>query len=419
MARVRLGANYVRLWTGATVSNLGDGVTLAAVPLLATTLTRSPTSIAVVSLAMTLPWLLFALVGGALADRLDRRKTMAAVDAFRMVAIGTLAGFVLAGEESLALIVVVAFVLGTAETLFDNASQAILPNVVPKEHLETANGRLYAAEIVTNQFVGPPLGAFLFTVAAAAPFLLDAGSFGLAALAVLGMRGSFRPVRAAATGASGDGASEPRPSIRADIAEGVRWLRRHRLLRTLALALAVLNLLASAVFAVLVLYALEVLDLSQRGYGVLLTAGGIGALLGSLLARALSSRVGPGTVLVISMVAIGAAMLVPALWANPIALGLGLALEGGFSVAWNVVTVSLRQAIVPDALLGRVNSAYRLVGWGTMPIGALLGGVLARTFGLRAPFLVAGVVPIVMGLALIPALANRRITEARAEAGVR
>jgi predicted MFS family arabinose efflux permease len=179
------------------------------------------------------------------------------------------------------------------------------------------------------------------------------------------------------------------------------------------MALGVLNLLSSGVVAVLVLYSLEVLDLSEQGYGVLLVAGGIGALIGSVLARALTARIGPGSVLVVAMVGIGAAYLVPAIWANPVAVGAALAIEGGFGVAWNVVTVSMRQAIVPDALLGRVNSAYRLLGWGTMPIGALLGGVLAQTFGLRAPFVLGGVVPIVMAFALIPWINNHQVAEAR------
>ena len=165
---------------------------------------------------------------------------------------------VLTDSDTPLLIALVAFALGTAETVFDNAAQAILPNVVDRDALEVANGRLYAAEVVTNQFVGPPLGAFLFAAAAAAPFLLDAGSFGIAALAVLGLRGSFRPVRDL-------GVDAPRPSIRADIAEGLRWLRRHQLLRTLALVLGVLNLLDAGVLAVFVLYALEVLGLSKQG----------------------------------------------------------------------------------------------------------------------------------------------------------
>jgi MFS family permease len=409
MTRVRLGANYVRLWAASTVSNLGDGVTLAALPLLAASLTRSPASVAAVSFAGTLPWLFFALIGGALADRLDRRLTMAVVDGFRMLAIGSLAVLVLTDTVNLLLIGLVAFALGTAETVFDNAAQAVLPNVVARDALEVANGRLYAAEVVTNEFVGPPLGAFLFAAAAAAPFFLDAGSFGVAAVVVLGMRGSFRPIREPAAGGT-------RPSMRADIAEGLRWLGRHRLLRTLALALGVLNLLSAAVLAILVLYVLEVLDLSKQSYGILLTAGGVGALAGSLLARRLSSWLGPGTLLIVAVLVIGAATLLPALIAEPITVALSLAFVGAFGVAWNVVTVSLRQAIVPDALLGRVNSAYRLLGWGTMPLGALLGGFLAETFGLRAPFVVGGVVPLVMGVAMIPLVNNHTLAAAKSAA---
>jgi MFS family permease len=409
MTRVRLGANYARIWGASTVSNLGDGVTLAALPLLAASLTRSPTRIAAITLARTLPWLLFALVGGALADRLDRRKAMAVVDFLRMGLMVLLAVLVATDTATLLWIGIIAFALGSAETVFDNAAQAILPNVVKREALQTANGRLYAAEVVTNQFAGPPLGAFLFAAAAAAPLWLDAGSFGLAAVLVLSMRGSFRPVREMAAG-------EARPSIRADIAEGLRWLRRHELLRTLAVVLGVLNLLDSAVVAILVLYSLEVLGLSQQAFGILLTAAGVGALAGSLFAQRLSAWMGPGRLLVVAVLVIGAATLVPAVWTNPIAVGVSMATVAAFAVAWNVVTVSLRQSIVPDALLGRVNSAYRLLGWGTLPIGALLGGFLAEAYGLRAPFVVGGVVPLLLGVAMIPLVNNRAIAEAEAAA---
>ncbi len=408
MAKVRLGSSYVRLWSAATVSNLGDGVTLAALPLLAASLTRSPTSIAAISLAGTLPWLLFALISGALADRLDRKRTMVLVDGFRMLVMAGLAILVLTEQDTLVLLAVVAFALGSAETLFDNSAQSLLPSVVDRDALEVANGRLYAAEVVTNQFAGPPLGAFLFAAAAAAPFLLDAGSFGIATLVVLGLRGSFRPDRPVAAG-------QPRPSIRADIAEGLRWLRHHELLRTLALALGVINMLEAGMLAVLVLYSLEVLGLSQTGYGVLLTAGGVGGLAGSFLARSVSAKLGAGTFIIVATLGFGAALLVPGLWANPIAVGTSFAIFGALGVGWNVVTVSLRQAIVPDELLGRVNGAYRLLGLGTMPIGALLGGVLAKTFGLRAPSIVGGVITLVVGVVMIPWVNNRKVAAARAD----
>ena len=169
MGTVRLGANYVRIWVATAVSNLGDGVTLAALPLLAASLTRSPTSVALVSMASTLPWLLFALPSGALADRLDRKRTMVIVDGFRTVVLGLLALLVLTNNATIWVLGFVAFALGSAETLFDNAAQSILPNLVHRDALEIANGRMYEAEIVANQFVGPPLGALLFAATAAAP----------------------------------------------------------------------------------------------------------------------------------------------------------------------------------------------------------------------------------------------------------
>ncbi len=413
MGTVRLGANYVRIWSATAVSNLGDGVTLAALPLLAASLTRSPTSVALVSMASTLPWLFFALPSGALTDRLDRQKTMVLVDGFRMLVMAGLALLVFTDAAAIWVLGIVAFALGSAETLFDNAAQSILPNLVDVDALEVANGRMYAAEIVSNQFIGPPLGALLFAATAAAPFVLDAGSFGIAALVVLGLHGSFKPVRTAVVA---DGTTPARPTMRADIAEGLRWLREHQLLRSLAVVLGVINLVDAAAVAVFVLYALEVLGLSQPEYGLLLVAGGVGALIGSFAARSLSTKVGPGTFLIVAVLGIGLVTLLPGIWASPISAGISIAGMGAISVGWNVVTVSLRQAIVPDELLGRVNGAYRLVGLGFMPIGAILGGLLANAFGLRAPFIVAGAMAVVIGFAMIPWVNNRTIAEARAAA---
>jgi MFS family permease len=400
-----LNRQYWRLWAAATISNLGDGVTLAAMPLLAATLTRSPSKVALVALFVTLPWLLFALIGGALADRFDRRVLMGTADLFRMVAIGGVGVAVLGSAESLALLCVISFLLGSAECVFDNASQAILPMIVDRDGLEKANGRLYAAEIVTNEFAGPPLGAALFAAAASVPFLFDAASFGLAALLVLTLRGVFRPQRTVAA------------TMRADIGEGVRWLRDHTLLRTLAIALGVMNLFGTAMISILVLYALEVLKLSATGYGLLLSAGAVGGLIGSLTGSWISARLGAGRTLLVAATVFGLGALVPAVWANTFAVGASFALSAAFGTIWNIITVSMRQTIVPEELLGRVNSAYRLLGWGTMPIGAAVGGLLADGFGLRAPFLVAGILSTVLVLAMAPTVNNRTVASARAAAG--
>ena len=406
MARTSLGGNFHRLWTAGAVSNLGDGVVLAAMPLLAASLSREPTTVALVTAAGTLPWLLFSLIGGAIVDRVDRRRAMGVVDGFRFAAMGLLGFALVTGVESIALLVIVSFSLGMAETVFDNASQAILPSLVIDDQLETANGRLEGAQIVANQFAGPPLGAWLFGLTVSAPFFLDAASFGFAAVLVLTLRGSFRAPRDE-HGATG---------VRADIAEGLRWLFRHRLLRTLAIALGVMNLIGVAAMTMLVLYAKEILHFSNTQFGLLLTTEAAGAVLGSMIAARLSQRFGNGITLTAAITVSAASFFVPALWAQPVAVAASLAIGGFGGVVWNVITVSMRQSLIPDALLGRVNSAYRLFGWGTMPIGAISGGLIARAFGLRAPFLVAGVAALVLAAWVSTRVTNRSIGRARRRA---
>ncbi|MGH2757023.1 MAG: MFS transporter [Actinomycetota bacterium] len=402
-----LGPNYRKLWVASTISNLGDGVRLTALPLMAAELTREPARIAAIDLASTLPWFLFALVAGAFVDRVDRRLAMGVANIVRAILVGALALSVLADNATLILLYLVAFLLGCAETVFDNASQAILPSLVRKDQLERANGRMYAAEFTTNQFAGPPLGAFLFVTAASAPFFLDSASFLIAALLILSFQGTFRLPR---------DADLPRTTMRADIAEGIRWLWSHKLLRTLAIMLGTWNALNTAAFSIFVLFALEILDVGKVSYGVLLSTLVIGSVLGSLTGSAVSRLFGPGTTLTLSVV-IGAAMaLVIALTSNPFVVGAMFALEGFVTVVWNVITVSMRQTIIPDRLLGRVNSVYRLFGWGSMPVGAALGGFLASVFGLRAPYFVMAGGLAVMALITIPLVNNRTIAEARATA---
>jgi hypothetical protein len=185
-----LGPGFARLWTANAVSNLGDGVTLVAGPLLAASLTRDPRLVAGLAVAQRLPWLLFSLVSGALVDRLDRRLVMVRVDAARAVVVGLLGVAVLADAATLPLLYAIFFALGTAETLFDNAAVSILPAVVPTDQLSRANGRLLGAQMVANELVAPPLGGWLFAAAAAVPFLVDAGSFAAAGDPVGGMGGS-------------------------------------------------------------------------------------------------------------------------------------------------------------------------------------------------------------------------------------
>ncbi len=398
-----LGPEYRKLWTASTVSNLGDGITWVAAPLLAATLTRDPVLVAGLAFAHRLPWLLFTLVSGALVDRLDRRRIMWTADAVRTAMIGLLGLAVYAGLANLPLLYAVFFVLGTAETLFDNASQAILPAVVDREKLEKANGRLFGAQLVANEFAGPPLGGILFATAAAAPFLLDAGTFAAAAALVLAMRGSFRPGRA----------ERPRTTMWTEILEGLRWLWGQPLLRTLAVMLGIMNAVYAAYTSIFVLFAQDILGLGEVGYGVLLTSGALGGLVGSLVADRIILFFGHGRTLLGSVLLSAAGLGGTAVIENAFVIGGLFVLLGISAVVWNVITVSLRQAVIPENLFGRVNSVYRLLGWGAIPIGALLGGFLARDLGLTAPMWFGAAVLAALALVTFPLVNNRTLDEAR------
>jgi MFS family permease len=410
LPRKRLGPRYWRLWTASTISNLGDGVDLAAMPLLAASLTRDPRLVAGLAVALSLPWLLFALPAGAIVDRLDRRKVMYRVNLVRAALVAGLAVTVATDTASIWLLYVIAFGLGIAETLFDNAAQSIMPSIVDAELLELANGRQYAAEVVANTFVGPPLGGVLFAVAISLPFWLDSGSFLVSALLIATLAGSFRPAGAAAREAG------TRRSLRAEIAEGVRWLRGHRLLRTLALLLGAMNFTMTMVMATAVLFAQEILGLDDRGYGLLLAGMAVGSVLGGLFGSRIAAALGPGRALVTAVAACMFSEAAVGLMSHAVPVALLFWISGLFGTVWNIITVSLRQQIIPDVLLGRVNSVYRFLGWGSMPLGALAGGLIANAFGLRAPYLVGGVIAAVLVLVAWTHLSTRAIEEAKAAA---
>ena len=402
-----LGPEYRKLWWASTISNVGDGVTLVAAPLLTASLTRDPLLVAGAAFAQRLPWLLFSLHAGALIDRLDRRLVMGSVDVFRAAIVGFLGLAVLLDFASLLLLYAVFFMLGTAETLFDNASVAILPAVVERGDLEKANGRLFASQIVAGEFVGPPLGAFLFAAAAALPFLLDAGTFAAAAALVLALRGRFRAGRPEGVAAK---------TLVQDIGEGLGWLARHRLLLTLAFVLAFAGFAVEGVFAILVLYAQEVLNASDYEYGVLMAAFAAGGILGSLIADRIGRLLGTGLTISAIFLLEAAAFAGLALTSNFIFAFAMIALDALAGTVWNVVTISLRQELIPERLLGRVGSAFRMIGLGGMSLGVLVSGLLARELGLAAPYWFAAAIMTVLSITCAAVVNNRRVSEARTAA---
>ena len=377
-----MSGSFWRLWAGGTISRLGDGVRFAAFPLLAASLTRDARLVAGLTFVQGVPFLLFGLHAGAFVDRDDRRVVMIAVNAARAGAAGALAGSILAGRSSIALLYVVAFLLGCGETFADNAAAALLPSVVSRERLRRANGLLAAAGRAAHEFVGPPLGALLFAAAAAAPVILDGASFAAASLLVLTIRGSFRVER-----------EEP-SRVWDDVVEGLRWLRAQRELRAVTASVAVLGVLDSLWFSILVLYALEVLHVGSLGYGLLILAGGVGGVAGSLLA----SRTGVRTGLAGALLAAAATQLVLGLTSSTAVAAAMLALSGGAFGLWAVLATSLRQEVAPDRMLGRMSSVYLVLGLGGIAVGGLVGGFVADAFGIRAPFLLG--VPVLLATGL-------------------
>ncbi len=418
-----LDGRYWRLWGAVASSNLGDGLVSLAIPWLASLLTRNPMAIAGVALATRLPWLVFSLQAGALTDRFDRRRLMVTANTIRALIVGLATVAVLFDVMTVPLLYVIGFGLGMCEVVFDNTTQTILPSVVPRERLERANGNIMGAQMVIAEFVARPIGGALVGIALSLPFAIDAVTAAVSAALVATIPGSFAPKGAATAGS--DGTPTPRPKMRTQIAEGLRWLWRHRLLRLLALALATMNGLSAAVGATYVLFAQEILLLDGLGFGLLLAGSSVGALLGSLLAPNVTKRLGSGPSLFLGIAVQVVSFAIIATASHAVVVGAAFAGAGFVAMLWNVVTVTLRQTLIPDELLGRVNSVYRFFGWGSMPIGMLLGGALvsvvevvaSRELALRSPFIAAAVLSLLLLAVAGPRLTTERVERARAAAG--
>lgn len=387
-----LGPRFWTLFAASTASNVGDGVLLAALPLLARRLTDDPLAISSVTAAATMPWLVFGFVAGAIVDRTDRVRLLVRADVARAVLMAVFAVLVVTGQASLAVVLGVVTLLGIAETLFDTAAQAVIPAVVAADQLELANGRLFGAQLAGNSFVGPPLGAALFVAVAAAPFALDAATFALSALLVA--RLPRTPVAPPATGSS---------SLLGEVREGLAWLWSDPGVRAFAVGAAAVNLAHTSVMAIVVLFVRDDLGVSGTGFGFVLAGTAVGGLVGTQIAPAVVARVGRRRAVVGAIIVFAASLVLAGSTSSVAVTTGGLATFGLAGEVWNVVAVSYRQARVPDALLGRVMASYRVLAYGAMPTGALLGGAVASAFGLRAPFFVGAAIVTVLLLWFLPA----------------
>ncbi|MET8355862.1 MFS transporter [Micromonospora sp. NPDC005171] len=372
MTSSALGRDFRLLWSAAVSSRFGDALRTPALALLAATVTRDPRVIAAVTVAGQLPPLLFGLLGGVYADRWDRRRTMAVVDGVRAAVVAALAVVVALNRISVLVLLVAAFLLATLGTLFDSASFALLPALVPPDALPRANGRLQAGAAVAGGFLGAPAAGVLFAVAPALPFALDAVTFAAAALLVL----ALSPVPAVSAGAA-----RRRGSVWSEIVEGLRWLRAHRPLWRVTVLAAASNLAISGIIAVLVLYALDVLRVPPAGYGLFAAAAIVGGVAGALGAGRLAAWLGEVPALRVVLAVETVALAGFALARHPLPGGIALAVFAAGTVVWNSLCASYGQRHVPSELLGRVGAAQRMVGLLTAPLGAALAGLAAAAYG--------------------------------------
>jgi MFS family permease len=398
--------SFRRLWASTATSNVADGVLLAAAPLLAATLTRDPLLVSGLTVAQYLPWFLFTLASGAIVDRYDRRRLLILGNAARAGAVAALTLALATDLRHLALLYAAVFVMGIAETIVDNAALVVLPRLVERELLERANGRIFATQSVVNTFIGPPLGSALFAITATFAFLTGSVMFAVAAAGA-----ALLPRRLAPE--LDDRA--PASSMASDIREGWRHFWGHRLLRTVALQAAAINFFGTATGAVLVLLATGPLGLSESQYGMLLACSAAGGVIGGLAAERVIHRLGGGPVMVLACLIPAGEYALLAATDAPLMAAAAMFVGTLASTLSQVVVSTLRQAAVPDRLLGRVTSAYRLIVLGAVPLGAAAGGVSATVLGLRAPFWISAVGLAVAAAAFAPLVTTRAIAIAQSE----
>lgn len=374
LAPARLGTGFRWLLASSWISSLGDGFALAAGPLLVASQTSSPGLVALAVLLQQLPWLLFGLHAGANSDRRDRRLVVITVDLLRTAVLVLLALSIMTHVVSIALVLVGVFLFGTAEVFADTASGALLPTLVPRADLALANARVMTGFITLNQLAGPPIGAALFAVGAAWPFAAQAVLVAAGALLVSRLRLPRRAPSASTASTLGD------------IAEGLRWVRRHAAIRTLILTITVFNVTFGAAWSVLVLYARERLGLGTVGFGVLTTTMALGGLFGTAAYGSITRRVSLGDLMRIGLVIETLTHLVLALTTSAAVALVVFLVFGAHAFIWGTTSVTVRQRSVPLELQGRVGSLNAIGTYGGLVVGDGVGGLVAERFGVVAPF---------------------------------
>jgi MFS family permease len=377
--RRNLGTRFRSVWLAVVVSSTGDGMFITAFPLLAATLTRDPVLIAGITVATRLPWLIFSMLTGAVADRMDRRRLMIGADVVRFFIVGALGLAIVTGTANIWLLYVCAFLLGAGETLHVNAAQAILPALVERDDLMQANARFGTAQIAATQFAGPPLGTLLFNAAASLPFLADAVSFAGSAVLIH----SLPDVHAV---------EPPATRLRDDLVEGLRFVHRNRVVRRTTEILAVINFFYFAATSLLVLYNSQLLHSGKFTYTALFVGSASGTVISRFFISALVRRVGVMNALSIAIWFWAIALIGLAVTSTPFVAVAMYTLLGFGTGFWMTLNTTIRQQATPARMLGRMSAAFRTVSWGIVPFGAAFGGLVARWWGLRSPFYIGAAV---------------------------
>ena len=418
----RLGRPFRWLLSAAWTANIGDGIALAAGPLLVASQTDSPMLVAMAALLQRLPWLLFGLWAGALADRLDRRRVVMVANTLRVAVVVVLCAAILTDVVSITVVLATMFLYGVAEVFADTTAMTLLPALVPRKHLSTGTHRLQAGFLTCNQLVGPPVGAFLFSLGAVFPFAAQVVVVAMAVVLVSRIGSSPAPDGAPGLNAHRldahrvdahrvDGA--PPTHLRRDIAEGLRWVLSSPPVRTLALIILVFNVTWAASWSVLVLWSRDHLGMTEVGFGLLTTASAVGGLVGTSLYSRLERRFSPVSIMRVCLSLEVVMHLALAFTRQGWVAILIMFVFGAYAFVWGTISTTTRQRAVPHRFQGRVSSITMICVFAGLVAGQFLGGLIAESWGLTAPFWFA-----FAGAGITLALVWRQLAHlARADAG--
>jgi MFS family permease len=378
-----MGPAFNRMWASSLVSNLSDGILVAAAPLLAISLTDSTVLISAIGAMVMLPWLLFAIPIGVLVDRVDRRFVLAGANATRSAIVGGLALLIATDHVTIYWLLVTAFVIGVCEVAADTTAQSLIPQILDEKNYEKGNSRLQISETVVQGFIGSPISGFIYAAAMFLPFFINSVGFAVSALLALSI-----PIKYLQDVRQEDVQKESKNFL-AEMKFGIRYLYTQKVLRRLVLTTASIGVCYSVGTATIVLFIIDELALPKQFFGIILTIQGIGAIVGSLVAPRASKIFGRSQVMTFCIFTSSLALLLQGFSTN-IYYFVALATFGAFTISqWNILLMATYQTVIPNDLYGRIHGTRRTLVWGLMPIGSLFGGVLAH-YGLRLPLFIGG-----------------------------